>query len=452
MVPSHCVHAAAAPGLFYDSTWPGCRDGIVLVALRRGVGRRGEDLGGRGSTREVMVSASSGWTAFDTSAPSPGGRGRKETLWQYLERSTDPIAVDTRVRWDSWLARMPAGPRDALLVRLKGGNDNQVRASVTELVTFVLLDSVYPAAVDVEPATVTGSRPDFAVSTPVRTHFEVNRKTEPEELAGDMRRRAALAEELEKIESPDFWLSIDAFSGALVPAMRQVRQDAEVWLASLVYDDLVRREERDRQERSTRLAQPMPGLDAGSLERAKYLAAQRQDPPPVFSKSGDGWQVEITAHPRPAGKRGPGQLTIGIRAAGELHIANPGDVEAAIDRKLSQHKGVTEPLVIVLDLSAAVIDDSEIAVALYGPVTPALSRDRKKGTWPEPVSQPPRPAAVLTLRGIWPAWQEANADLWLPPGASSPVLPGPWSIRTLGQDQQPVITRVATQPAADYLK
>jgi hypothetical protein len=77
-------------------------------------------------------------------APSPGWLGYKETLWQYLERSTDPIAVDTRVRWDSWLARMPAGPRDALIVRLKGRIDNQVRDAVAELVTCVLLDSIYP--------------------------------------------------------------------------------------------------------------------------------------------------------------------------------------------------------------------------------------------------------------------------------------------------------------------
>jgi hypothetical protein len=347
---------------------------------------------------------------------------------------------------------MPAEPRDALIVRLKGRIDNQVRDAVAELVTFVLLNSVYPATVEVEPETGTGSRTDFAVSTPTRAHFEVRRKTESAALAGDVRRRADLAEELEKIESPDFWLSIDVFSGAQVPSMRQVRQDAEEWLSSLDYDDQVQRHDQEQQERSARLAQPMPGLDSGPLERAKYLAAQRQYTPPVFSRSGPGWQVEITAYPRPADKRGPGQRTIGIRIVGELHIADGSDVEAAIERKLSQHKGLTDPLVIVLDLSAAVIDDSEIAGALYGLVTPVGSRNRSKGAWPDPLGQSPRPAAVLTLRGVWPAWQEATADLWLPPGATSPVVSGPWSIRTLGQDGQSVITQAATQPAADSLR
>jgi hypothetical protein len=399
-----------------------------------------------------MVSRSSGWSAFNAVALSPDKRGRKEILWDYIERSSDPIPADTRTRWDAWLARMPVGPRSALIGRLKNCMDSQVRDAVTELVTFVLLDSVYPASVDVEPETGTGSRTDFAVSKPVRTHFEVNRKTEPGDMAADARRRAALAEELDKIESPDFWLSIDAFSGAQVPSMRSVRADAEAWLDSLAYDDEVRRQQQDEQERSARLAQPAPGLDADPLERARYLAAQRQYPPPSFSRSGDGWQVDITAHPRSADKRGPGQFTVGIRTAGEANIANAGDVETAIDRKLSQHKGLADPLVVVLDLSAAVIDDSEVAAALYGPAATSGGRNRNKGTWAEPVSQPPRPAAVLTLRGIWPSWQKATADLWLPPGASSPVLPGPWSFRTLGQDQQQVTIQAALQPAGDYLK
>ena len=40
---------------------------------------------------------------------------------------------------------------------------------------------------------------------------------------------------------------------------------------------------------------------------------------------------------------------------------------------------------------------------------------------PPPLPDPPRPAAVLALRGIWLASHEATADLWLPPDADSPV-------------------------------
>ncbi len=73
------------------------------------------------------MSASSGWSAFSTVALSPDKRGRKETLWDYIERSSDPIAADTRTMWDAWLARMPADPRSALAGRLKNRMDSQVR-------------------------------------------------------------------------------------------------------------------------------------------------------------------------------------------------------------------------------------------------------------------------------------------------------------------------------------
>lgn len=116
---------------------------------------------------------------------------------------------------------------------------------------------------------------------------------------------------------------------------------------------------------------------------------------------------------------------------------------------------------IVLDLSSPLIDDSQIAATLYGPAAATMldpdtvlsvTRDRTKGIWPQPLPQPPRPAAVLVLRGIWLASHQATADLWLPPGTGSPMLPGPWNIRTLGPDQQTVTTQAATPSPADYLK
>ena len=408
----------------------------------------------------MMVDAGGGWSAFGTTASSPGERGRKETIWQFVERSTEPVAGDIRARWDAWLARMPAEPRAAMIHRLKGRNNDHVQAALAELVTFVLLNAVYPA-VEVEPETGTGSRTDFAVGVPVRTHFEVRRKTPPEVLTGDARRRADMMAELEKIESPDFWLDVDASSGAQIPSMRRVREEAEQWLDCLDYDDQVQRHDQDQQARRERLAAPMPGLDAGPQERARYLAAQHQFAPPTFERSGKDWKVVITAYPRPAGNRGPGQFTIGLGSAGAVHIEYAEAIETTIRRKLSQHTGLTDPLVIVLDLSSPLIDDSQIAATLYGPAAATMldpdtvlsvTRDRTNGIWPQPLPQPPRPAAVLVLRGIWLASHQATADLWLPPGTGSPMLPGPWNIRTLGPDQQTVTTQAATPSPADYLK
>ncbi len=115
---------------------------------------------------------------------------------------------------------------------------------------------------------------------------------------------------------------------------------------------------------------------------------------------------------------------------------------------------------LVLDLSSPIIGDREIAAVLYGPVTTTMlnpvtglgaERDRAKGIWPEPLQQQSRPAAVLILRGIWLGCHDTTAELWLPSGTSSPLLPGPWTVRTIRLDGQPHTVEEAGGSAADYL-
>jgi hypothetical protein len=174
------------------------------------------------------MSSDNGSSIFTlAAAPEPGTRRRNETVWQFLERSNEPAAVAARAQWDGWLSRIPPGPRQALIRRLQDRHHEQVRAALAELVTFVMLDSVYPA-VEIEPEPGTGSRTDLAVQVPVRTHFEVHRSTPATESVVDARRRGDIAAELEKVESPDFWLDIDVQSGVQVPSMRAVRQQADV--------------------------------------------------------------------------------------------------------------------------------------------------------------------------------------------------------------------------------
>lgn len=387
------------------------------------------------------------WSAFSAATGrQPGARRRTESVWQFLERSSEPVADSTRAQWDDWLLQMPPKPREDLIRRLKDRSDEQVRAALAELITYILLASVYPA-VEIDPQTGSGSRTDFAVNLPVRTHFEVKRPGPSKDVATDARRQGDIAEELAKIDSPDFWLDVQVSSGTVVPSMRAVRQQAEDWLASLDYDTEVHRRDEYQRDRRERVAEDMPGLDAGPAERAAYFAGRRIFELPEFERSGPTWTVRITAHPRPADQRGPGQFTIGLRSAGEAHIATFEDLQAAIRQKLRQHAGLKDRLVVVLDLSSPIIEDQDIAAALYGrtlttmadPTTPlATVRNRQEGIWPEPVPQPPRPAAVLILRGIWLGSAHATAELWLPPDTASPLLPGPWSVRTLGADGFPV--------------
>lgn len=395
------------------------------------------------------------WSAFSAATGrQPGARRRTESVWQFLERSSEPVAATTRAQWDDWLLRMPPKPREDLIRRLKDRSDEQVRAALAELLTYVLLASVYPA-VEIDPPTGSGSRTDFAVDLPARTHFEVKRPGPSKDVATDARRQGDIAEELAKIDSPDFWLDVQVSLGTVVPSMRAVRQQVDDWLASLDYDAEVHRHDEYQRDRRERVADGMPGLDAGPPERVAYLAGSRMFEPPEFERSGPTWSVRITAHPRPADHRGPGQFTIGLRSAGEAHIATFEDLQAAIRQKLKQHAGLKDLLVVVLDLSSPIPEDQDVAAALYGrtittmayPATPlATIRNRQEGIWSEPVPQQQRPAAVLILRGIWLGSAHATAELWLPPDTASPLLPGPWSVRTLGADSFPVDVQSESAP------
>ena len=286
----------------------------------------------------------------------------------------------------------------------------RVRAALAELVTFVLLDAVYPI-VHVDPETGTGSHTDFAIDVPARTHLEVHRTTMAESAVKDANRQRDIAEELERIDSPDFWLSVDIQVGTRTPAMGWVRREVEGWLASLDYDTEQRRIEDDQQARRERAASDeQPGLDASPAERARYYQAHRPFAAPTYRAAEQDWAVTIEAHPRSAAHRGSGEFTVGTRSSGAVHLETVESLRASVHNKLRQHRGLTDPLIVVLDLTSPIIGDGEVAAMLYGRTTTTMlnldtpgvtTRNRSEGIWPDPLPQSIRPAAVLILRGVW---------------------------------------------------
>ncbi len=391
-------------------------------------------------------------------AQDPGPRRQRETAWKYLQRSSEPEAVAARTRWDNWLARMPAGQdRDELIRRLEGREDPQVSAALAELVTFILLDSVYPV-VELQPTAGPASHTDFAVTVPSRTHFEVHRTLAPEADRKDAQRRRDIAAELEKITSPDFWLAINADIGPEIPSMRPVRDQIESWLTSLDYGAERQRLDAEHQRRQGRAASdPPPGLDAPPAEWAAYYARTQPYEPPSQAWAGPGWSVTVEAVPRSASLRGQNGGTVGVSISGAVHLESAEALRSSVRVKVSQHAGLGDPLVVVFDVSSPMPDDDEIAAMLYGPATVtagpsgiSVSRDRSRGLWPE--QPPPQPVAVLVLQGVTLGQEHhAAAELWLPPGSSSPLLPGPWTTRTLGLDGLPTPPMAAATSIAGVL-
>ncbi|MGH3305006.1 MAG: hypothetical protein ACRDOK_25725, partial [Streptosporangiaceae bacterium] len=226
------------------------------------------------------------------------------------------------------------------VTRLKDRHNELVRGALAELVTFVLLDRGRCGRARKRHRQQNRLRRRRAGADPFRGVPQGTARS-PD---GEAQRLAHIAGELEKIESPDFWLNVEAHAGTQVPAMRPVRTNVEAWLASLDYEGQIQRGDQEQQARHERATGDMPGLDASPIERARYLAAHPRSEPPVFQGSGDGWPLRISAHPRPADARGPGQFTVGLRAAGEAHIETTDGLEQAIRSKLGSSGGPpTEP-------------------------------------------------------------------------------------------------------------
>jgi hypothetical protein len=135
--------------------------------------------------------------------------------------------------------------------------------------------------VELKPTGGTTSQTDFAVTVPSRTHFEVHHVTAPFGNRADTKRRRAITEELRKITSPDFWLAVNADVGTILPSMRQVRTQAESWLANLDWTLEWQRLDADHQDRQARTsADPPPDFTATPVERAAYYARHQPYSPP----------------------------------------------------------------------------------------------------------------------------------------------------------------------------
>ena len=184
--------------------------------------------------------------------------------------------METRRRWDIWLSQLPPHARVSSDHPAQGspqppGPGRSCRA-----------DHLRPAGRYLSGwsrssrSREQAAEPTSPFDQPVRTHFEVYRKEPPRPLDRRRQGSCSISDELEKIESPDFWLDVDPQSGVRPPAMRK-RPDEGRAVAGLARLRRASPSARERQasRASAMGSREMPGLDASPLERARYIAAPR---------------------------------------------------------------------------------------------------------------------------------------------------------------------------------
>lgn len=357
--------------------------------------------------------------AQDDAVRHPG-----ETLWNFFERSPWTRCVSIRATIDVLVAQIDAAEQPGVLSRLKADDERLVKSTFSELWTFDLLKGAGIGPLRFGAPTASGGSIDILVE-PSRVHLEVYRASEGnDDFANDRRLNTAVAA-LQKIRSPEFWLHVTLDLGATQPSMRPVVRAVERWLG---------------------------GLDA-KAESAKYDSAvaighmaAAIDGMPGFTRGGPDWRVRVRAMPRSPGA--PTEPSIGSVEGGSIPIETFESMGEAVRAKRRQHRAVADPLVIVLDVTETLVHDDEIAGALYGPTVHDLTgavprnyRRRGEGVWPPGVTSPP--AAVVVIDDLYmPAPQTARVTVWLPPGGSNPLGPGPWTVRTLDEARpMKIVTR-----------
>lgn len=177
--------------------------------------------------------------------PSPASHSENSAA--FLNRVAGGYLDQIRGLVEDWASRVPDAGRRDIVARLRSSSDRQSGAAFWELYlheTFVRAGY----AVELHPS-VDGPRPpDFHVTRGAeRFYVEATCLFGAATDGGAIARRQALYDAVERINSPNFFLSIDVeVIGSNAPATGQLRRDLERWLAGLDPDatDLVLGRER----------------------------------------------------------------------------------------------------------------------------------------------------------------------------------------------------------------
>lgn len=355
---------------------------------------------------------------FATPSPTSADRNRRvaraESFFAYLAQSTHPGDESIRANLELMFAQLPAAARAELLPRLQNRNDARVKDAVTELVVHQCLTELRRTDIEVSPPTVGGRRGDYRLAD-LPLHLEVARVGESASLLGEQRRRHQIVEALNEVSYGRFSLSVTLHSGTSAPSVKSTRRAILDWLAALDADtERVRLETDPLYQPPTR---PFAFDDWTAVVVARPL---RADAPPEEA-------IGQLIAPRPPGQR-PGER--------DPEPVTVETIRAKIKDKRSQHRGLQEPLLLVLDLSAGMVSDREVADALYGA--------RPRVGWNDPVDQGAlwpvearsghsgtagagtNVVGVLVLDHLHlTSLATATATMWTPPGLASP-LEGPW--------------------------
>lgn len=324
-----------------------------------------------------------------------------EPRFRFLNRSARPGADDVRSLMETWFNRYPRAHQAQLKRRLRSDNDGDFDSAFFELYLHELCCSL-GYSVKIHPSAVHDSlrRPDFLLTSANGevTYLEAivaSNASQQERAAAS--RANEVYDAINEIESPNFFLWLDVRGSPLnaVPRKR-LKRILTTFLNAQDPDECYRL------------------LKEGGLDRLPRLP---------FSHA--GWDIDFIPIPKSPQLRGrPGVRPIGAQLFGAEMVEDQVALRNAIVEKATRYGILGQPYVIAVNAVAQLLDDIDIAEALFGKETFVFRRNDAApsseaqpelirlgdGAWTSPRgSRYTRVSAVLIVSSLAP-WTVADAQ------------------------------------------
>jgi hypothetical protein len=327
-------------------------------------------------------------------------KGHQESTFSFFNRVDGAYWFDVRTVMQSWADRFPDEHYVDLRSMLRSGDDHQFNSAYLEL---YLHEFLWRAGfeITIHPSTPSGRRPDFfAARGDGAFYLEAIAPAPSPAAKAKSARLGQLYEVIDKIDEPDWWLWLERIDeGAGPPSATMLRSGVRAWLRTLRPEDFPDMRTRPR-----------------------------------FSWKHNGWEVELTALPKPPASRGTVTgRTIGVYPATGGFVDDSSPIRQALARKDRRYGDLGEALVIAIGVYNFDRDRSGTANALWGneaiQVSTSDLNDQGRlirladgyfgvdGAW-----RHTNVSGVLVVNQLQPThFLSADLSLWLHPAPSHPL-------------------------------
>lgn len=350
---------------------------------------------------------------FDDQIESIGARPKHylEPTFDYYNKTARSDIRNIKTVLERWFEVYPNAGRDDLRARFRSRIERQHSAAFFELFMHEFLRQL-GYQIELHPDVGTSTHPDFLVNRGQEPAFllEVTTTHDSEEDIAAQRRINQVYDTLNRLRSPDFFLSVidNGIPVTPVPGAR-LRSDLESWLRQLSWEEVTEAWERD-------------GFDGVPAYEWRY----------------DGWNVVFKPIPKSDAQRGStATRPIGLTMPTDIRLlATDEAIKTAVKTK-DKYGKPRYPLLIAINVLGDFCDKFDVMNSLFGRETvifgPTGTRPGGRlhdGAWDGPAG--PRHKSISSV------WIFHGLNEWLVSSPTFWFVHNPWAARRLSPTAFPL--------------